>query len=119
VRDAVDSLADNAHLNGMAVVLYSAPVGRANRRFDNANGYGQMVSQGSIRLTGNQFGGSPLARATLENCSARGGGRGKCEATGIDVRLTAKALSCAARAHVPKPTRHAACLHVSRAMRAA
>jgi hypothetical protein len=28
-------------------------------------------------------------------------------------------LSCAAKAHVPKPKRHAACLHVSRAMQAA
>jgi hypothetical protein len=37
----------------------------------------------------------------------------------IDVRLTAKALSCAARAYVPKPMRHAACLHVNRAMQTA
>ena len=34
-------------------------------------------------------------------------------------RLTEKALSCAARALVPKPARRAACLHVSRAMQAA
>jgi hypothetical protein len=33
--------------------------------------------------------------------------------------LTEQALSCAARAHVPKPERRAACLHVSRAMQAA
>jgi LPS O-antigen subunit length determinant protein (WzzB/FepE family) len=32
---------------------------------------------------------------------------------------TEQALSCAARAHVPKPQRHAACLHVRRAMQAA
>lgn len=32
---------------------------------------------------------------------------------------TAKALSCAATAHVPKLKRHAACLHVRRAMQAA
>jgi hypothetical protein len=35
------------------------------------------------------------------------------------VGLTAHALSCAARAHVPKPQRRAACMHVSRAMQAA
>jgi hypothetical protein len=35
------------------------------------------------------------------------------------VGLTVQPLSCAARAHVPEPTRRAACLHVSRAMRAA
>jgi hypothetical protein len=35
------------------------------------------------------------------------------------VGLTAKALSCAARAHVPKPERRAACLHVKGAMQAA
>jgi len=35
------------------------------------------------------------------------------------VRPTEQALSCAAKAHVPKPTRRAACLHVSRAMQAA
>jgi len=35
------------------------------------------------------------------------------------VGLTEKALSCAARALVPKPARRAACLHVSRAMQAA
>jgi hypothetical protein len=33
--------------------------------------------------------------------------------------LTAHTLSCAARARVTKPTRHAACLHVRRAMQAA
>jgi hypothetical protein len=38
---------------------------------------------------------------------------------GVDAGLTAKALSCAARAHVPKSERHAACLHVRRAMQAA
>ena len=33
--------------------------------------------------------------------------------------LTVKRLTRAARAHVPKPTRRTACLHVSRAMQAA
>jgi len=37
----------------------------------------------------------------------------------IYVRLTDQTLSCAARALVPKPERHAACLHVRRAMQAA
>jgi len=36
-----------------------------------------------------------------------------------DVRLTAQRFTCAARAHVPKPTRRSACTHVSRAMQAA
>jgi len=35
------------------------------------------------------------------------------------VGLTAKALSCAARAHVTTAERHAACLHLKRAMQAA
>jgi hypothetical protein len=35
------------------------------------------------------------------------------------VRLTDQTLSCTAKAHVPKPERHAARLHVRRAMRAA
>src|SRR3954451_6089529 len=35
------------------------------------------------------------------------------------VGLTDQTLSCAARAHVATAVRHAACLHVSRAMRAA
>jgi hypothetical protein len=35
------------------------------------------------------------------------------------VRPTEQALSCAARAHVATAERHAACLHVSRAMQAA
>jgi hypothetical protein len=47
------------------------------------------------------------------------GGRRKREAVGIDVRLTEQALSCAARAYVPKPVRRAACLHLKRAMQAA
>jgi predicted deacylase len=33
--------------------------------------------------------------------------------------LTDQTLSCTAKAHVPKPERHAACLHVRRAMQAA
>jgi hypothetical protein len=37
----------------------------------------------------------------------------------IVVGLTTKALSCAARARVPKPERRAACLHLKRAMQAA
>ena|SRR5947207_7729197 len=61
----------------------------------------------------------PLARATLENCSARGGGRGKCEAAGIAVRLTDQTLSCAAKALVTTAERHAACLHLKRAMQTA
>jgi len=47
------------------------------------------------------------------------GGRGKPEAAGIDVGLTDQTLSCTARAHVPKPERRAARLHVRRALRAA
>jgi len=47
------------------------------------------------------------------------GGRGKREAVVIVVGLTAKALSYAARARVPKPTRRVACLHLKRAMQAA
>jgi hypothetical protein len=47
------------------------------------------------------------------------GGRGKRAAARIDAGLTEQALSCAARAYVPKPMRHAACLHVSRAMQTA
>jgi hypothetical protein len=47
------------------------------------------------------------------------GGRGKRAPAAIDVGLTAQTLSCTARAHVPKPTRRAACLHVRRAMQAA
>jgi hypothetical protein len=45
----------------------------------------------------------------------RAGGDGP----GLLVRLTDQTLSCTAKAHVPKPERHAACLHVSRAMQAA
>jgi hypothetical protein len=48
-----------------------------------------------------------------------GVGRGDSATAKKDVRLTASALSCAARAYVPKPTRRAACQHVSRAMQAA
>jgi hypothetical protein len=46
-------------------------------------------------------------------------GRGNARPQGLVAGLTAKALSCTAKAHVPKPMRHAACLHVSRAMQAA
>jgi len=35
------------------------------------------------------------------------------------IGLTDQTLSCAAKAHVPKPTRRTACTHVSRAMQAA
>ena len=35
------------------------------------------------------------------------------------VGLTVQRLTRAARAHVPKPARHAACLHLKRAMQAA
>jgi len=37
----------------------------------------------------------------------------------IDVRLTVKRLTRAARARVPKPARHAECPHLKRAMQAA
>jgi hypothetical protein len=37
----------------------------------------------------------------------------------IVVRLTEQALSCAARAHMDTAERHAACLHMRRAMQAA
>jgi hypothetical protein len=47
------------------------------------------------------------------------GGRGKSAAARVVVGLTEQALSCAARAYVPKPQRRAACLHVRRAMQAA
>jgi hypothetical protein len=40
-------------------------------------------------------------------------------AAGIDAGLTDQTLSCAAKAHVPKPTRHDTCPHVRRAMRVA
>ena len=46
-------------------------------------------------------------------------GRGQSAAAKAVVGLTAKALSCAARAHVDGAERRAACLHVSRAMQAA
>jgi hypothetical protein len=49
--------------------------------------------------------------------SAQGGGSPQPQK--MMVGLTAHTLSCAARARVPKPTRRAACLHVSRAMQAA
>jgi hypothetical protein len=47
------------------------------------------------------------------------GGRGKSAAAKLVVGLTDQTLSCAARALVATAERHAACLHVSRAMRAA
>ena len=43
----------------------------------------------------------------------------KSAAARIVVGLTTKPLSCAARAHVATAARHAACLHLKRAMRAA
>ena len=46
-------------------------------------------------------------------------GGGNARPTESVVGLTAQALSCAAKAHVPKPTRRSACTHVSRAMQAA
>jgi len=51
--------------------------------------------------------------------TGQSGGRWKRSDVEIDVRLTDQTLSCAARAHVPKPTRRTACTHVSRAMQAA
>ena len=45
--------------------------------------------------------------------------RGNAKAVVIDVRLTVRRLTRAARAHVATAERHAACLHVIRAMQAA
>ena len=59
------------------------------------------------------------SRACQGNPGRDAGGRGKRAAAGIDAGLTVKALSCAARAHVATAKRHVACLHISRAMRAA
>jgi hypothetical protein len=47
------------------------------------------------------------------------GGWWKGAAAELVVRLTVQRLTRAARAHVPKPMRRTACLHVSRAMQAA
>jgi hypothetical protein len=47
------------------------------------------------------------------------GGRRESAAARLVVGLTDQTLSCAAKAHVVTAARHAACLHVSRAMRAA
>jgi len=47
------------------------------------------------------------------------GGRGKDATARIDVRLTVQRLTRAARALVATAARHAACLHLRRAMRAA
>ena len=49
----------------------------------------------------------------------KAGGRWKREAAAMLVGLTVERLTRAARAHVPKPMRRTACLHVSRAMQAA
>ena len=59
-----------------------------------------------------------FARHTRSKASLR---RSNDAASGhlVLVRLTAQTLSCAARAHGPKPERRAACLHVRRAMQAA
>jgi len=46
-------------------------------------------------------------------------GRGNDATAEMYVRLTDQTLSCAARAHVATAARHAACLHVRRAMQAA
>jgi len=46
-------------------------------------------------------------------------GRGNRAAAGIDVGLTDQTLSCAAKALVATAERHAACLHLKRAMQAA
>src|SRR5258706_14001335 len=47
------------------------------------------------------------------------GGRGKRAVARFVVGLTAKALSCAAKAHVPKPRRRAACPHLKAAIQTA
>jgi len=52
-------------------------------------------------------------------CDTHSGERGKFATARIDVRLTEKALSCAARAYVAMAARRTACLHVSCAMQAA
>jgi hypothetical protein len=51
--------------------------------------------------------------------NAERGGRGKGAAAKLVVGLTDQTLSCAAKAHVPKPTRRDTRLHVRRAMRVA
>jgi hypothetical protein len=52
-------------------------------------------------------------------CDLARSGRGKSAATKVVVGLTDQTLSCAARAHAPKPMRHDTRLHVRRAMRVA
>jgi len=61
----------------------------------------------------------PLVAAQSRSRDWRPGGRGYGAAAGISVRLTVQPLSCAARTRVPKPERHAGCLHVKGAMQAA
>src|SRR4051794_27936931 len=61
---------------------------RATRTWPERRPRGQFGSREGSSLA------SPFARATLENCSARGGGRGKCEAGEIDVRLTDQTFTC-------------------------
>ena len=59
------------------------------------------------------------ARGTLVNLAQVEGGRGKRATAEIDVRLTVQRLTRAARARVVTAARHAACLHLKRAMQAA
>jgi hypothetical protein len=55
----------------------------------------------------------------IERGANDGGGRVEMSNSRIVSAPNGQALSCAARAHLPKPMRRAACLHVRRAMQAA
>jgi len=72
-----------------------------------------------VRQTDRSDGEGVHADASQRDLAVTQGGRGKCEAAGSIVRLTDQTLSCTARAHVATAARHAACLHVRRAMQAA
>jgi len=92
---------------------------RAIRRADRTSSFPQLtdiwqcrpISQATDAQTA--FGG--LAREAKWNAGWVGETCTRRDVAG----LTAQTLSCAARAHVPKPTRRSACTHVSRAMQAA
>jgi hypothetical protein len=62
---------------------------------------------------------SPPAKNSPEAVTRRRSGRGKDGTAETNVRLTDQTLSCAARALVATAERHAACLHLKRAMQAA
>jgi len=61
--------------------------------------------------------GAGRRRGVIDERTRAQGGVGACVT--MMVGLTVKRLTRAAKAHVPKPTRRTACLHVSRAMQAA